>query len=371
MTSHNTTRTAVLKLRVSQKAFHLVGDPRMRRYLSPLAIVITLCLAGCATNVSKTFDQYVEATLDKSEQSQARGGLRDKKQKAAVFAYEETSSNYTKNVNVKGVAVNRIEDFLQKAGLELVSRRGDERRLLEEETKLYKFFAGSGQYTGPTNSDYTVMGVLTSVDSSGTYRAPYTFQNVKIPAKCQYSATVTGALRVYSVDEGKILQAINLRGNSSREEDTTSSNCTVTTNILPLVRNAVEEALNSQRPQLQNIFSQKGFVVDKRVNKNDKKDMIFRVSLGKNDGLEQGTKLEVYTRFLYQDRMVGESRADERKVADGEVTDYVGDDYAWISVSNTEEANKIKLGDHVKVLHKKTMGEAIMDPMKKILPLGR
>jgi hypothetical protein len=40
--------------------------------------------------------------------------------------------------------------------------------------------------------------------------------------------------------------------------------------------------------------------------------------------------------------MVGESRADERKVADGEVTDYVGDDYAWISVSSTEEANKIK-----------------------------
>jgi hypothetical protein len=77
------------------------------------------------------------------------------------------------------------------------------------------------------------------------------------------------------------------------------------------------------------------------------------------------------TRFLYQDRMVGESRADERKVADGEVTDYVGDDYAWISVSSTEEANKIKLGDHVKVLHKKTMGEAIMDPMKKILPMGR
>jgi hypothetical protein len=67
----------------------------------------------------------------------------------------------------------------------------------------------------------------------------------------------------------------------------------------------------------------------------------------------------------------GESRADERKVADGEVTDYVGDDYAWISVSSTEEANKIKLGDHVKVLHKKTMGEAIMDPMKKRLPMGR
>src|SRR5215831_7433910 len=172
MTSRNKTRTAVLNLQVSQKAFHLVGDPLMRRYLSLLAIVITLCLAGCATNVSKTFDQYVEATLDKSEQSQARGSLRDKKQKAVVFAYEETSSNYTKNVNVKGVAVNRIEDFLQKAGLELVSRRGDERRLLEEETKLYKFFAGSGQYTGPTNSDYTIMGVLTSVDSSGTYRAP-------------------------------------------------------------------------------------------------------------------------------------------------------------------------------------------------------
>jgi len=26
---------------------------------------------------------------------------------------------------------------------------------------------------------------------------------------------------------------------------------------------------------------------------------------------------------------------------------------------------------NVKVLHKKTMGEAIIDPMKKILPLGR
>jgi hypothetical protein len=62
-----------------------------------------------------------------------------------------------------------------------------------------------------------------------------------------------------------------------------------------LVHNAVEEALNGQRTQLQNIFSQKGFVVDKRVNKNDMKDMIFRVSLGKNDGLKQGTKLEVYT----------------------------------------------------------------------------
>jgi hypothetical protein len=35
--------------------------------------------------------------------------------------------------------------------------------------------------------------------------------------------------------------------------------------------------------------------------------------------------------------MVGKSRADERKVADGEVTDYVGDDYAWISVSSEED----------------------------------
>jgi hypothetical protein len=91
---------------------------------------------------------------------------------------------------------------------------------------------------------------------------------------------------LYSVAEGKTLQTINLRGNSSREDNTTKSNCPVTANILPLVRNAVEEVLNGQRTQLQNIFSQKGFVVDKRVNKKDKKDMIFRVSLGKDDGLE-------------------------------------------------------------------------------------
>ena len=225
----------------------------------------------------------------------------------------------------------------------------------------------TGEYTGPKNADYVVMGILTSVDSSGTYKAPSTIKGITIPAKCQYAATVTGALKVYGVAEGNIIQNISLRGTGSRDDDTTSSNCVVTANILPVVRNAVENALTDKRAQLQNIFSQKGFIIDKRANKDNKKEMIFRVSLGRNDGLEQGTKLEIYTRFLYEDKMSKESRADERKVADGEVTDYVGDDYAWITVSNLEEANKIKLGDHVKVLHKKNMMETIraMSPFNK------
>ena len=125
------------------------------------------------------------------------------------------------------------------------------------------------------------------MDSSGTYLEPSNIGSPKFPARCRYTATVTGALRVYSVAESKILQTISLRGSGSREDNTTSSKCVVTDNIVPLVRNAVENSLNDQRTQLQNIFSQKGFIIDKRVNKDNKKEMIFRVSLGKNDGLEQ------------------------------------------------------------------------------------
>lgn len=335
-----------------------------------LAVLATmLYLPGCGSNVAKNFHSYVDANVGMSDLTQARAGsTRGKKQRVTVLAYEDTSSAAMKNFNVKGMAISQLEDYLQKAGLQLVSRRGAESDLIAEERKWYKFFSASGtqEKASPIDADYAVMGIITSVDMAGSYVAPTSSRRYTSPAQCRYDATVTGTLRVYSVAESRILQTLNLRGSATKSEDTSSSACQVNANILPVIRNAVDKAFIDQRAPLQNLFAQRGFVIAKRVHKTDSKDTIFQVSLGKEDGVEHGTKIEVYTRFLSENKLTGESRAEERKVADGEATDFIGEDYTWITVSNVQEADQIKLGDHVKVLHKKTFLEAIKTSVPRL-----
>lgn len=340
----------------------------MNRYVCIVGLLVSCGLTGCITAVEKDFDSFQTTTMQTSELTQAKSAsdLRQQKQKVVVFAYDEANSALTKEVNVKGAMASQLEAYLQKAGVEIVSRRETERQAVEEESKVYKFLTGQdAQYTGPTNADYVVMGMITSVDAGANYQAAVQGRNYSRPPQCQYNATMNGTLRVYSVAEGRVVRTINLRGIGSRSEDTTTSSCKVTSNTLPLVRAAAEQSLENERTQLQNLFSQKGFVVDKRTNKKNK--TIFQVSLGKQDGLEPGSKIEIYTRFLMENQLTKDVRAEERKVADGKVTDFIGDDSAWIVINDEIEAERVKLGDHVKVLHKKT----VMENLKQVIPIAK
>lgn len=331
-----------------------------------VALALSVGLSGCITAVEKDFEAYQPVPMTRADLTQANTGeLRQAKQKVAVFAHDEADSPMTKSVNVKGAMEAQIEAYVQKAGMEIVSRRQSERQAVAEESRMYKFLnAGEGRYTGPKDATWVVMGIVTSIDAAGEYVAPVKMEKYTQPAKCNYTATLTGTLRVYNVADARVVSTVNLHGTGSRSVDTTSASCAVTSNVLPLVRGASEDALERQRAELQTLFSQRGYVVDKRVSK---KTTIFKVSLGKLDGLEPGSKVEIFTRFLSTDQLTGKARAEERKIADGKVTDFVNEDAAWIIVNVAAEGERIRAGDHVKVI----WDEGMLDRFRRLVPMRR
>ena len=340
---------------------------------------IVLLIGGCSNLNIKDLDAWQNVNLRISELAPTKEQFAffASKPRVVVDKFREPDDRRVRTLsslaNLASTLTGSTEEYLTQVGIEIVNR-GEAQKLLGE-VKLAELKNKVGDpsgYNGPQVAQYVIVGHINSVDTSAVFQEAYyievpTYINVpttegktekkeqieqiekkRIPPQCTYSANVVGKLRIYMVPKLRVAKSISVRNGATRTEDSRGSCRKDPTNFTALIRQAGERAIGRVGTTFQNFFAPKGYIVEMRRDKKGKKYLI-KVTVGSERGLTKGRKADIFTQTLQKNPFTGETLAEERKLTTGRVTNQIGESYAWIILDKPKFANRLKIGDYVKI----------------------
>lgn len=335
-------------------------------------ILCLFFLFSCAPKI-KNFDNYQKQFLTKSSFLPDKEKLAGKPAKIVVFALDEHDNLIAKQTGLGESMANNIENILSKNKLaELVDRKAAIK--LEKEIALSEMNK-TGSYKGPLVADYAISGSIsnagfTSKYSNGsTYYNPKNGQFISIPPSYTYSSEVSGNIKIYELPSLKVLKNIEMSGKKVRKENVQQSGglsiggiqiggkkLAGATRDDNLVRKAGEDALDNVSVDIKNALAKKGYILEKRTLKNK---VIFKISLGSEDGIKHGDKFEISGQYEVQNPITEEVEIERKIITQGSIADLINPKSCWVVIDKKEKASAIRLGDMVKMKYKKS-------PFKKI-----
>ena len=102
--------------------------------------------------------------------------------------------------------------------------------------------------------------------------------------------------------------------------------------------------------KVKNFFAKMGYVLEKRSLK-DKS--IFKINLGSSDGIKQGDKFEIISKYSVNNNLTGATDVEKRIIATGKISDKIDPKTCWIIIDDKNDADLIRLGDTVKFKYEK------------------
>ena len=327
-----------------------------------IIVALILLMGGCTSLDIKDFEAWQTVELEMSELAPTKEQLAAfaTKPKVVVANFREPQEPRVREIsslaNLASTLMGTTEKYLTDAGIEAISR--DEAQKLLGEVQIAEQKDKVGGYTGPIIAQYVIVGHIESVDTSVEFQEAseyYTKKGERIytPPKCKYKASMIGTVRVYTVPQLRIAKSVKMQGTDNTSEDSKGNCENNPANLTALIRKAGDDALYDASTKFQNFFAPQGYIIEMRRSPNGK-NYIIKVTIGSNRGLKRGKKVEVFTKTLQKNPFTGESTEEERKVTTGRVTDQVGESYAWIMLDEPELANRLKIGDYVKMKFEKS-----------------
>jgi len=233
---------------------------------------------------------------------------------------------------------NSLESVILKTSAILLKRKKtslEEEIILSQESKLTNSDINS--------ADYLIFARITSKHYSYKYHKGYYYKDSKgkthyQPPYYSYEACVSGEVKILKLPENYIEKTFNFHACSYEE----SKNFV---NIKKeLLIDALKKGVYSLKDQLKAFFTKKGYVLDVRK----KEDMtIVKITLGKEDGLEDGDEVEIYTIKEYINPLTNKPTREIVKIAEGEVSNAINPQTSWVIIESQNEP--IKIGDIVKI----------------------
>ena len=262
---------------------------------------------------------------------------------------------------------DNIENILAKNQLaEIVDRSSNKK--LEHEISLNEL-KGSGSYKGPKTADYAISGSISDASfiskyqNGSTYINPKNFQVITIPPSYKYTSSVAGNIKIFELPSLTAINIIEFKDKKSRTENVKRKGGFSLGGIQiggetkdgvqrddGLVRKTAYSALEKITVTLKNIFAKSGYILEKR--QYDKKT-IFKIPLGRLDGLKKGDRIEITGKYEVENPITGEIEIENRIIAQGKISDKIEPKTSWIVVSDEESSKRIRLGDKVKMKYKK------------------
>jgi hypothetical protein len=342
-------------------------------------LAILLLAASCSTTI-KNLDQYQKQFLAKTEFMPTKENLENKPPKIVVFALDENNNEIATQTQLGNTIANNVENVLAQNRLaELVDRKANNK--LQKEIALTEMNK-TGAYKGPKVADYAISGTISNAGFSSKYSSGSTFINpktrqiVSIPPKYTYSSDVSGNLKIYELPSLTVVQTIEFAGKKSRSENV-QQNGGLNLGGLQiggeqakginrddnLVRQAGEDAVSEIAVDIKNALAKKGYILEKRTLDNK---TAFKISLGSEDGLKQNDKFEVTGKYEIENAITGESEIESRIIAQGSVSNIIDPKSSWVVVEDTKQAEKIRLGDSLKMKYKKSPFSGVIKITKSL-----
>ncbi|WP_354624102.1 hypothetical protein [Psychromonas sp. MME2] len=325
----------------------------MNKKLLSAIIIATLGLSGCGpTKVNP--ETYTEVSLQKADLMPTKESLSGKKQKIVIFAPDTSDLELAKISHADVTMVNTLEKYLADVGVEIVDRKIANK--LKSELALAES-KGKSEYDGPEIANYAISGKISDILLTSSFTERKTRKTKKgktrvTPAHCDFDATVSANLKLYKLPGLAFAKTIPVTYTKSMQTETTNSKCPISNETaIALIGKAAKKAIKSERTEFQNFFSPKAYVLARKTNGDNN---LFKISAGKNFGFIPESTITFYTLSLDKNPITGDVMTEESAIVEGTVTaNLIGDKYAWILVEG-EEAEKIKLGDYVKVKYEQT-----------------
>lgn len=343
-------------------------------------LTLLLLTTSCATTI-KDFDKYQKQFLTKTEFMPTKENLENKPPKIVVFALDENDNTVATQSQLGNSIANNVENILAQNRLgELVDRKASTK--LQKEIALAEMNK-TGSYKGPKIADYAISGTISNAGFSNKYSSGSTFINpkngqvVSVPPKYTYSSDVAGNLKIYELPSLTVVQAIEFAGKKTRTENVQQngglslgglqiggSQVKGTERDDNLVRKAGEDAVSNLTVDLKNALAKKGYILEKRSL--DKK-VIFKISLGSDDGIKQDDKFEVTGQYEIENAITNESEIERRIIASGVVSDKIDPKSAWVVIDDPKQAETLRLGDAVKMKYKKNSFDGVLKMTKSMI----
>ncbi|MDA7705114.1 hypothetical protein N8772_01370 [Rickettsiales bacterium] len=324
-----------------------------------LVFLLLLTLSSCLS--IRNFDSYQKVPLSESEFLPTKGELKGEIKKIVVFPFDADGNEVAKNANISKVAIASIENILTENKLiKLIDRNSAKK--LEKEIRLSEM-KKSGIYKGPQIANYAIMGSFSNASFTSKYKAatPGYKPNEGVylkPAGFEYNSNIAGNVKIYELPSLSVIENIAFEGKAFRTEGSKEEGTDIMgiINIKGkrdqgakrddnLVRQATKKSIESISRKLKNIFAKKGYILEKRIH--DKK-AIFKISLGRKDGIKKGNKFDIIGKFEEENAITGDSEIENHILAKGKVSDKINDKSSWILIDK-DDYNKVRLGDIIRI----------------------
>jgi len=333
-----------------------------------LKYIILLALVASCTPTIKNFDQYQKQFLTKSSYLPSEENLAGKPPKVVVFSLDENDTQVATQAALGAAMANNIENILTKNRLaQLVDRKIASK--LQKEIALAELNK-TGAYKGPQVADYAISGAISNAgftnkySSGSTYFDPRTKSMITVPPRFTYKSDVSGNIKIYELPSMMVVENIDFKGSKSRNENVQQKGGVSFGGLQvggeqvkgadrddSLVRKAGEDAIDNASVSIKNAMAHKGYILEKRVLE---KKMIFKISLGSDNGLVPGDKFEVSGQYESENSITGKVEVERRIIGKGTISDRIDPKAAWVIIDDENQAMKIRLGDTIKMKYQKS-----------------
>ncbi len=342
-----------------------------------IVILLALIFTSCAPKI-KNFDSYNKQYLPQSSFLPTKKDLNSNLPKVVVFKFDSNNIETAKQAKLEESLAEYIENLISKNNLANILDRSSTKKL-KDEIKLSELNQ-TGSYKGPQIADYAVSGSVSNASFSKKYKSSGVMYDsntgalVSVPARYIYESDVEGSLKIYEIPSLKVLKNIKFSGYSTRQENVKSDGLNIGSISFGkkdpglekdngLVRKAAGDAIKAVEPFLKQALIKKGYILEKRVHE-DK--VIFKVSLGSNNGIKHGDNLEIVGKYEIENPITKESEIEKRILAKGKVTNLINPKSCWIVLNKDKEISKIRLGDIVNMMYKQSEFTKIFRKIRKI-----
>ena len=322
---------------------HLIQKAILAAAIGTLAACSGHQIKGDPTTYAK---QDLQKTAFPPTQEQIDGKPR------RVVVYDTTlSADLAKQAKLSAAITSGIEDTIRGAGAEIVNRKLAKK--LGKELKLAEA-KGVSTYKGQNVADFAVIPAVTTATFSKSFSESYTYENkkketVRVPAKCTYTANISGHLDVYEMPALLSVARVNLAETEHQTVETRNSSCPFSKNeINGLLTEAAIDAVKDQKNAIKNRFPPTGYVIELRASPDGM--LVLKTTLGKKKGAVEKLKANFVTKRLDKNDLTGKSDITISTIGQGVISNLIQDDYSWIVIDQGKtDVSKISLGDSIQV----------------------
>jgi hypothetical protein len=322
----------------------------MRRFKPVLSsIVVTLMLATCASKPVKidscpAYDAPVAAIKP----------LAFSTKKVVFLGFTDNTVPVATETGLVNLVESRTNVLASTAGAEIID--ATLARDLQEQIRRYEI-RGESTYSSHLATD----AVRIEIDQAGISSSFQKADSGKAkdgtrwstPARCTFKGTVTGSLKIYSVNPIMLTETIPIEGKTSNRIDMGNSRCPVPRDTdTALLKEAAAEAASTVKFQkgVLGYFRQVGYVREVRIcRRKAKKNFVF-LSIPSQTGATLGSDVNFFRQYYFDDRISGARELSKKLIASGKIIETIYVDQAWVQIKDRDDAQQIQIGDVVELI---------------------